>query len=147
MKRSFAVFFLAAALAAAAAADDKHEQGKPKSAHGNAQSAVPPGHGGTPPGLETQDKVPAGLAKKGGMPPGLAKKFGRTIAANERIYVAFDPQRDDRAWFLTDGRWVVRRSFEPALRAEVRQSLLLPAIPHPPVPPPIARLHVVLFGS
>jgi hypothetical protein len=146
MRRGVVVFFLTAALATAVAADDKHE-GKPKSAHGNAQNAVPPGHGGTPPGLAAQDKVPPGLAKKGGMPPGLAKKFGRTIAENERVYVAFDPQRDDRAWFLRDGRWIERRNFEPALRVEVRQSLLLPAIPAPPLPPPIARLHVVLFGS
>jgi hypothetical protein len=121
------------ALAAAPLAAKDH----PK-AHGSkpaVERATPPGHGGTPPGL----------AKKGGMPPGLAKRFGRPLP--QRVYVALDPRREDRAWFLIENRWVERTGFDAAVRVEVRDSLRLPAIPLPPVPPPLAHLHVVLFGS
>jgi hypothetical protein len=121
------------ALAAAPLAAKDHPKG-----HGSkpaVERSTPPGHGGTPPGL----------AKKGGMPPGLAKRFGRPLP--QRVYVAFDPRREDRAWFLIENRWVERTDFDAALRVEVRDSLRLPAIPLPPVPPPLAHLHVVLFGS
>jgi hypothetical protein len=124
-------------LAAVGTAPLAADHGKPK-AHPAKPAAVrqtPPGHGGVPPGL----------AKKGGMPPGLAKRLGRPLT--QRVYVAFDPRREDRAWFLVDDRWVEQTGFDASLRLEVRDSLRLPAIPLPPVPPPLARLHVVLFGS
>lgn len=108
---------------------------------------TPPGlakKGGVPPGLAKKGGVPPGLAKKGGLPPGLAKKFG--AYRPERAYVAFDPRYEDRAWFLIDGQWILKRRFNAAVRAEVRDSLLLPPAP-PPVPLPAVRveLHVVLF--
>jgi len=91
---------------------------------------------------------PPGHAKHGGLPPGLAKKFGPTIP--ERCYVAVDPRYDDRAWFLIDGRWVLRQGFAPDVRVEVRQVMALSALPSPP-PVPLPKLqiglHVVLFGS
>ena len=90
---------------------------------------------------------PPGHAKHGGLPPGLAKKFGTRIP--ERCYVAVDPRYDDRAWFLIDGRWVLRQGFAPDVRVEVRHVMSLPALPSPP-PVPLPRvevgLHVVLFG-
>ncbi len=90
---------------------------------------------------------PPGHARHGGLPPGLAKKFGPSIP--ERCYIAVDPRYDDRAWFLIDGRWVLRRGFEPDVRVEVRQLMALPASPSPP-PVPLPKLqvglHVVLFG-
>ena len=58
---------------------------------------------------------PPGHARHGGLPPGLAKKFGPSVP--ERCYVAVDPRYDDRAWFLIDGRWVLRQGFEPDVRA------------------------------
>jgi hypothetical protein len=89
-----------------------------------------------------------GHAKHGGLPPGLAKKFGPSIP--ERCYVAVDPRYDDRAWFLIDGRWVLREGFEPEVRVEVRHVMELPALPSPP-PVPLPKLqvglHVVLFGG
>lgn len=99
---------------------------------------------GGPPGLAKQGGVPPGLAKKGGLPPGLAKKLGAAPPA--RAYVAFDPRRDDRAWFLIDGRWTMRDRFDSALRVEVRGAMAMPAVP-PPVPLPSVgvALHVVLF--
>lgn len=98
----------------------------------------------TPPGLAKQGGVPPGLARKGGVPPGLAKKFGG--APPPKAYVAFDPRYDDRAWFLIDNRWVLRRNFESSVRVEVRQAVMLPAVA-PPVPLPSAHVafHVVLF--
>jgi hypothetical protein len=90
---------------------------------------------------------PPGHAKHGGLPPGLAKKFGPSVP--ERCYVAVDPRYDDRAWFLIDGRWVLRQGFAPDLRIEVRHVMGLPKLPSPPpVPLPKlqASLHVVLFG-
>ena len=99
---------------------------------------------GGPPGLAAKGGVPPGLAKKGGLPPGLAKKFGP--APPSRAYIAFDPGRDDRAWFLIDGRWVLKQGFDAALRVEVHGAIALPAVP-PPVPLPRGgvALHVVLF--
>ena len=99
---------------------------------------------GGPPGLVKKGGVPPGLAKKGGLPPGLARKFGPAPPAH--AYIAFDPRRDDRAWFLIDGRWVMRRQFDSALRVEVRGAMAMPAVP-PPVPLPSVgiALHVVLF--
>jgi hypothetical protein len=90
---------------------------------------------------------PPGLAKKGGIPPGLAKKFGATVPT--KAYVAIDPRYDDRAWFLIDGRWVLKQGFDPDLRIEVRTLMTLPPIPDPPpVPLPSVEVafHVVLFG-
>ncbi len=89
----------------------------------------------------------AAHASHGGLPPGLAKKFGPSIPS--RCYVAVDPRYDDRAWFLIDGRWVLRQGFAPDVRLEVRQVMALPALPSPPpVPLPHVQvgLHVVLFG-
>ena len=80
-----------------------------------------------------------------GLPPGLAKRFGRPVP--QRVYVAFDPRNEDRAWFLIDNRWVEYRDFDAPLRVEVHNSLRMPPVPLPPVPPPIRHLHVVLFGS
>jgi hypothetical protein len=97
----------------------------------------------TPPGLAKKGGVPPGLAKKGGLPPGLAKKFGQVP---EKAYVALHPERDDRAWFLIDGRWVLKADFDEALRTEVRRIRT-----RPPSPPPVALpvvdvdLRVVLF--
>lgn len=90
------------------------------------------------------DHVPPGLAKKGGMPPGLAKKFGRLP---ERPYVAIDPRYRDRAYFLIDGRWELRKGFDVSIQAEIRDCLRLPLAP-PPVPLPRVGvdLHVVLFN-
>jgi hypothetical protein len=103
-----------------------------------------PGSNGMPPGQVKKTGVPPGLAKKGGIPPGLAKKFGAAPPA--LAYVAFDPVRDDRAWFLIEGRWVLKQNFDSALRVEVREAFTLPAVP-PPVPLPSASiaLRVVLF--
>jgi len=99
---------------------------------------------GGPPGQARQGGVPPGLAKKGGLPPGLAKKFGPSPPA--RAYVALDPRRDDRAWFLIDGRWTLRDTFDSALRVEVRGAMAMPAVP-PPIPLPAVgvALRVVLF--
>ena len=100
--------------------------------------------GGVPPGHARKGTVPPGLAKKGGLPPGLAKKFGSSPPPV--AYIALDPARDDRAWFLIDGRWVLKQRFEPDVRGEVRMALALPSVP-PPVPLPSvnATLRVVLF--
>jgi hypothetical protein len=100
---------------------------------------------GVPPGHAKRDGVPPGLAKKGGLPPGLAKKFGPRVP--ERPYVALDPRRQDRAWFLIDGRWELRQGLSVGIQAEIRDALRLPAAP-PPVPLPRAGvdLHVVLFN-
>lgn len=91
------------------------------------------------------DHVPPGLAKKGGLPPGLAKKFGRRVP--ERPYIAVDPRYTDRAWFLIEGRWELRKGFDVNLQAEIRDTLRLPLAP-PPVPLPRVGvdLHVVLFN-
>jgi hypothetical protein len=99
---------------------------------------------GTPPGLVKKGGVPPGLAKKGGLPPGLAKKFGPAPPA--RAYVAFDPAHDDRAWFLIDGRWILKQRFDSNLRVEVRSAMALPPVP-PPVPLPSLNIafRVVLF--
>lgn len=150
MQKRPIVLLLAGLLATAPLAAFDQGKGKGKG-HGKSgvkdarpgASAHAPGHGATPPG---HGGVPPGLAKRLDLPPGLAKKFGRTVES-ERVYVAFDPRRHDRAWVLEEDRWVERRGFDPALRLEVRHALDLPPIPHPPVPLPIARLHVVLFGD
>jgi len=109
--------------------------------------AGPQGRGhdkGVPPGLAKKGGVPPGLAKKGGLPPGLAKKYGRLP---ERPYVAVDPRYHDRAWFLIEGRWELRKGFDVGLQGEIRDVLRLPAAP-PPVPLPRVGvdLHVVLFN-
>lgn len=104
----------------------------------------PPKEKGVPPGQAKKGAAPPGLAKKGGVPPGLAKKFGPKLP--ERPYIAFDPRKDDRAWFLMDGRWVLKTGFEPSVRVEVQHAIALPPVP-PPVPLPTGsvELHVVLF--
>ena len=109
--------------------------------------AEPQGRGhdkGVPPGLAKKGGVPPGLAKKGGLPPGLAKKYGRLP---EQPYVAVDPRYHDRAWFLIEGRWELRKGFDVGLQGEIRDVLRLPAAP-PPIPLPRVGvdLHVVLFN-
>ena len=103
-----------------------------------------PSSDGVPPGLVKKGGVPPGLAKKGGLPPGLAKKFGSTPPA--RAYVALDPAHDDRAWFLIDGRWILKQHFDTNLRVEVRSAMTLPPVP-PPVPLPSLNIafRIVLF--
>ena len=104
-------------------------------------SAADPGRGGHKHGH------PPKHAKHGGLPPGLAKKFGRSVP--ERCYIAVDPRYDDRAWFLIEGRWVLRKGFDSSLRIEVQHVIGLPPLPSPP-PVPLPKLqvglHVVLFG-
>lgn len=105
-------------------------------------SAAAPGRGGPKHGR------PPGHAKHAGLPPGLAKKFGPSIPKD--CYIAVDPRYDDRAWFLIDGRWVLRQGFDPDLRVEVRHVMALPALTSvPPVPLPKVQvgLHVVFFGG
>lgn len=99
---------------------------------------------GAPPGLAKKGGVPPGLARKGGLPPGLAKKFGAKVP--EHPYIAFDPRRTDRAWFLIEGRWVLKEGFGGSLRIEVEEALKRPPAPPPaPLPHVAADLHVVLF--
>ena len=81
---------------------------------------------------------PPGLAKKGGVPPGLAKQFGKTVPAT--AYIAVDPRHDDRAWFLIDDRWVLRKNLD---RSEVRSLFPLPPLPAPP-PVPLPKLDAPL---
>jgi hypothetical protein len=99
---------------------------------------------GMPPGQAKKSGAPPGLAKKGGLPPGLAKKFGPAVPAS--AYIALDPVRDDRAWFLIDGRWVLKQRFDSGVRVEVRAAMALPPVP-PPVPLPALDIafRVVLF--
>jgi hypothetical protein len=101
---------------------------------------------GLPPGLAKKGGVPPGLAKKGGLPPGLAKKFGHRVP--ERPYIAVDPRYRDRAYFLIDGRWELRKGLEAHVQAELQDVLRLPRVA-PPIPLPKigADLHVVLFGN
>jgi hypothetical protein len=122
-------------------------------------SADPPKDKGTPPGLAKKGGVPPGqadkgmvpgIAKKNELPPGLAKKFGQTAAAP--VYVAFDPQHEDRAWVLRNGRWALQQGFDDSLRQEVHQLLGTPLPPAPvsppvPLPPMNVRLRVMVFGS
>jgi hypothetical protein len=111
---------------------------------GSAFADKPPKNDGAPPGLVKKGGMPPGLAKKDRLPPGLAKKFGPAPPA--RAYVAFDPARDDRAWFLIDGRWILKQQFDSNLRVEVRSAMILPPVP-PPVPLPSLDIafRVVLF--
>ncbi|HXU44223.1 MAG TPA: hypothetical protein VN783_01750 [Thermoanaerobaculia bacterium] len=79
-------------------------------------------------------------------PPGLARVYGPRRPA--RAYVAFDPRYNDRAWFLIDGRWVLRDRLDPDVRVEIRHLLAGPPLPLPPPPPiplPDARLRLMLF--
>jgi hypothetical protein len=112
-------------------------------------AAPPAQQGGEPPGQAKKEVAPPGLAKKGGLPPGLAKQFGKT--APQTGYIALDPQHDDRAWFLVNGRWVLHERLEDSVRAEVRQLLAQPAPPQPisppvPLPPLNVRFRIVAFG-
>jgi hypothetical protein len=111
---------------------------------GTAFADKPQNTDGVPPGQAKKSGVPPGLAKKGGVPPGLAKKFGPAVPA--RAYIALDPVRDDRAWFLIDGRWVLKQKFDSGVRIEVRAAMALPPVP-PPVPLPALDIafRVVLF--
>lgn len=110
----------------------------------SADADKPPTVDGTPPGLVKKGGMPPGLAKKGGLPPGLARKFGAAPPA--RAYVALDPLHDDRAWFLIDGRWILKQRFDSSVRVEVRSAMTLPSVP-PPVPLPSLGIafRVVLF--
>jgi hypothetical protein len=104
----------------------------------------PPRNDGAPPGLAKKGGVPPGLAKKGGLPPGLAKKFGSVAPA--RAYIAFDPAHDDRAWFLIDGRWILKQHFDSNLRLEARSAMTLdPVAPPVPLPSLAIAFRVVLF--
>ena len=98
----------------------------------------------TPTGLAKKGGVPPGLAKKGGLPPGLAKKFGERLP--EKAYIAVDPRPEDRAWFLIEGRWVLKDGFSGSLRVEVGEVRLRTAAPPPVSLPDVGvDLHVVLF--
>jgi hypothetical protein len=103
----------------------------------------PPGQP-VPPGVPGQETAPPGAEKKGGLPPGLAARFGESVP--EKAWIAFQPDRDDGAWFLIEGEWMLMAGFSAALRAEVREARRRPASV-PPVPPPKVgvKLHVVLF--
>jgi hypothetical protein len=93
---------------------------------------------------QSKKGIPPGLAKKGGLPPGLAKKFGRRMP--ERPYIAFDPVRTDRAWFLIEGQWQLKTGLTGTLKVEIQDSLKLPVVPPPiPLPKVGVDLHVVLF--
>ena len=97
-----------------------------------------------PPGPAQKEGAPPGLAKKGGLPPGLAKRFGAEVP--EEAWIAFQPTRDDGAWFLIDYEWTLVTGFSPSVRAEVKEARKRPA-KVPPIPPPSVgvTLHVVLF--
>ena len=127
MRRSRSVLVAVLALGLAGASSADPQKGEP----------VPPGH------AKTGD-VPPGLAKKGGLPPGLAKKFGEDVP--EKAWIAFQPGRDDGAWFLIDGQWTLMSGFSAGVRLEVKEARKRPAAV-PPVPPPTVgvKLHVVLF--
>jgi hypothetical protein len=110
-----------------------------------ASFAGPPQDKPVPPGQAKADSVPPpGQAKRGGLPPGLAKKFGEDVP--EKAWIAFQPGRDDGAWFLIDGQWTLMAGFPSSLRLEVKEARKRPAAV-PPVPPPNVgvALHVVLF--
>jgi len=96
--------------------------------------ASPPANAMLVMAVAAEKGTPPGLAKKGGVPPGLAKQFGAAVPA--KAYIAIDPRYDDRAWFLIDGSWVLRRDFDSAVRVEVRSLKTLPPVPEPPVPLP-----------
>jgi hypothetical protein len=103
-----------------------------------------PSPAATPPGQAKKKGVPPGLARKGGLPPGLAKKFGRQVP--ERPYIAFDPGRTDRAWFLIEGQWQLKTGLSGTLKLEIQDALKLPVAPPPiPLPKVGVALHVVLF--
>lgn len=111
---------------------------------------------GTPPGQAKHDGmrtgarsggVPPGLAKKGGLPPGIAKKFGARPPAV--AYIAIDPRYVDRAWFLIDDKWTLRRGFDAPLKLEIGNALKLSPVA-PPIPLPKLNLpsplHVISFN-
>jgi hypothetical protein len=83
------------------------------------------------------DGAPPGLAKKDGVPPVLRRRvaYRRSrqevrASASARAYVAFDPTHDDRAWFLIDGRWILKQKFDSNLRVEVRGAMALDRFRH-----------------
>lgn len=88
---------------------------------------------GTPPGHSKRNGTPPGLAKKGGLPPGIAKKFGARPPGI--AYVAIDPRYVDRAWFLIDDKWTLKKNFDDPLKLEIGNALKLPSI-KPPIPLP-----------
>ena len=98
-----------------------------------------------PPGLAKKQNLPPGLAKRPTLPPGLAKRIGPDRP--ERVWIAFDPRHDDRAWFFLDGEWKLEEDLGAKLRVEVRDALKLEPGPPPPEPLPKVgvELHVVLF--
>lgn len=110
---------------------------------------------GTPPGQAKQHGtqhgaknagVPPGLAKKGGLPPGIAKKFGAKAPAV--AYIAIDPRYRDRAWFLIENKWTLRKGFDAPLKLEIgdalKRSPVAPPIPLPKLNLP-SPLHVISF--
>lgn len=106
------------------------------------------GKGTVPPGLAKKGGVPPEQAKRGCLPPGLAKKLGPNPSC--RVYVVVDPAREDRAWFLVEGDWVLATDLAPDARMELRAALKLD---FPPPPPPVpfpragAELRLMLFSD
>lgn len=107
---------------------------------------------GTPPGQAkkgvspspAKNGVPPGLAKKGGIPPGLAKKFGTRVPLV--AYIAIDPRRSDRAWFLIGDKWTHKTGFDALLQREVRDLLNRPRVTSPtPLPRTRDPLFVISF--
>jgi len=109
------------------------------------------GHPGkkTPPGLAKKGHVPPGLAKKRGcLPPGLAKKAGARSRCN--LYMAVDPRHDDRAWFLIEGRWILRELDDLArgdLKAQLALHVESPPRPDTPLPNVSVDLRLMWFGD
>jgi len=108
---------------------------------------------------DPQGKVPPGQAKKSGMVPGLAKKekdalppgLAKKLGAKSRatMYIAVDPDHDDRVWVLSGGSWRLRQGFDDTLRGEMRQLLGAPATapvaPPVPLPSSLTHLRVMVF--
>lgn len=66
----------------------------------------------------------------------------------ENHYCALVPGDPSRVYIFLDGRWVLRRVYDPRFRADISGAFSLPLAP-PPVPPPShlgLNLHIVLFN-
>jgi hypothetical protein len=59
-----------------------------------------------------------------------------------------DPGDPSRVYVFLDGRWILRRVYDPRFRADISGALSLPMAPPPvPLPPHLGvDLHVVLFN-